>query len=211
MSRFIIGSDLAFELEMTASTQNNILQLENGNKNGNTTNSTLLLENGETVKNTSSEETALVPYIRATLTSQKGPIQQMLWKHFWISFVISPPGGEATALCDELARKRGYIHISLDQSITREISESTDLGNELITSSTKTSIENVTSDICGTLIFGTVSGRIGVIARLSEVQFQFLLQLQSALNEVITSVGNLSHDEWRSFHNDRRYTLQTMR
>ena len=75
-------------------------------------------------------------------------------------------------------------------------------------STTKTSIENVTSDICGTLIFGTVSGRIGVIARLSEVQFQFLLQLQSALNEVITSVGNLSHDEWRSFHNDRRYTTK---
>ena len=35
-----------------------------------------------------------------------------------------------------------------------------------------------------------------------------MLQLQTSLNSVIKSVGDLSHDEWRSFHNDRRYTTK---
>jgi|TARA_B110000208_G_C11540925_1_gene347939 hypothetical protein len=69
-------------------------------------------------------------------------------------------------------------------------------------------IEGIAADVHGTLVFGTVSGRIGVVARLTESQFYFLLQLQTSLNSVIKSVGDLSHDEWRSFHNDRRYTTK---
>ena len=53
-----------------------------------------------------------------------------------------------------------------------------------------------------------MSGRIGVVARLNEKQFYFLSQLQAALNTIVQGVGGLSHDEWRSFHNDRRYTTK---
>ena len=69
-------------------------------------------------------------------------------------------------------------------------------------------LEALTASVRGTLVFGTVSGRIGVVARLTETQFHFLSQLQAALNMVIKGVGGLSHDEWRSFHNDRRYTTK---
>jgi DNA damage-binding protein 1 len=69
-------------------------------------------------------------------------------------------------------------------------------------------LEALTTSVRGTLVFGTVSGRIGVVARLNEKQFYFLSQLQAALNTIVQGVGGLSHDEWRSFHNDRRYTTK---
>ena len=68
--------------------------------------------------------------------------------------------------------------------------------------------QGIAAGLHGTLVFGTVSGRIGVVVRLTAGQFYFLLQLQTSLNSVIKSVGDLSHDEWRSFHNDRRYTTK---
>jgi DNA damage-binding protein 1 len=101
---------------------------------------------------------------------------------------------------------------SVGDTIMGEASSSTPSSSASSSSSssnsTTSTIEALTSDVRGTLVFGTVSGRIGVVARLTETQFQFLLQLQTALNTIIVSVGNLSHDEWRSFHNDRRYTTK---
>eukprot|EP01018_Ginkgo_biloba_P003844 Gb_36569 [translate_table: standard] len=55
-----------------------------------------------------------------------------------------------------------------------------------------------------TVIFGTVNGVIGVIASLPQEQFQFLEKLQLNLNKVIKGVGGLSHDQWRSFSNERK-------
>ncbi|KAL4282364.1 hypothetical protein GQ457_03G000600 [Hibiscus cannabinus] len=55
-----------------------------------------------------------------------------------------------------------------------------------------------------TVIFGTVNGVIGVIASLPHEQYVFLEKLQSNLRKVIKGVGGLSHEQWRSFNNEKR-------
>lgn len=55
-----------------------------------------------------------------------------------------------------------------------------------------------------TVIFGTVNGVIGVIASLPQEQYSFLLRLQHSLVKVIKGVGGLSHEQWRSFSNERK-------
>jgi hypothetical protein len=96
----------------------------------------------------------------------------------------------------------------MHDSTTTTSTTTTSSSSSNSSNSTSNSMETVLADIRGSLVFGTVSGRIGVVARLSETQFHFLLSLQKSLNKVIKSVGDLSHDEWRSFHNDRRYTTK---
>ncbi|KAK9843115.1 hypothetical protein WJX74_007214 [Apatococcus lobatus] len=54
-----------------------------------------------------------------------------------------------------------------------------------------------------TLIFGTVSGTIGVIASLNKQQFLFFEKLQGCLRKVIKGVGGFDHAHWRSFHSER--------
>ncbi|KAJ6775943.1 DNA REPAIR/RNA PROCESSING CPSF FAMILY [Salix koriyanagi] len=55
-----------------------------------------------------------------------------------------------------------------------------------------------------TVIFGTVNGVIGVIASLPHEQYVFLEKLQSNLRKVIKGVGGLSHEQWRSFNNEKK-------
>ncbi|XP_010906318.1 DNA damage-binding protein 1a [Elaeis guineensis] len=55
-----------------------------------------------------------------------------------------------------------------------------------------------------TVIFGTVNGVIGVIASLPHDQYLFLEKLQSNLVKVIKGVGGLSHEQWRSFNNEKK-------
>ncbi|XP_022762657.1 DNA damage-binding protein 1a-like isoform X2 [Durio zibethinus] len=55
-----------------------------------------------------------------------------------------------------------------------------------------------------TIIFGTVNGVIGVIASLPNEQYAFLEKLQSNLRKVIKGVGGLSHEQWRSFNNEKK-------
>lgn len=55
-----------------------------------------------------------------------------------------------------------------------------------------------------TVIFGTVNGVIGVIASLPQEQYLFLEKLQSNLRKVIKGVGGLSHEQWRSFNNEKK-------
>ncbi|CAK9232974.1 unnamed protein product [Sphagnum jensenii] len=55
-----------------------------------------------------------------------------------------------------------------------------------------------------TVIFGTVNGVIGVVASLPQEQYLFLHKLQQCLVKVIKGVGNLSHEQWRSFCNERK-------
>ena len=72
------------------------------------------------------------------------------------------------------------------------------------TSGALSAAEDVVSGIQGELVFGTVSGRLGVIARINGAQYRFLLRLQNAIAQVVPRVGQLSYREWRSFHNERR-------
>ncbi|KAF5934020.1 hypothetical protein HYC85_030191 [Camellia sinensis] len=55
-----------------------------------------------------------------------------------------------------------------------------------------------------TVIFGTVNGVIGVIASLPHDQYLFFEKLQSNLRKVIKGVGGLSHEQWRSFYNEKK-------
>ena len=55
-----------------------------------------------------------------------------------------------------------------------------------------------------TVIFGSVNGVIGVIASLPHEQYIFLEKLQTSLRKVIKGVGGLSHEQWRSFNNEKR-------
>eukprot|EP00281_Chroomonas_sp_CCMP1168_P025534 CAMPEP_0206228886 /NCGR_PEP_ID=MMETSP0047_2-20121206/9404_1 /ASSEMBLY_ACC=CAM_ASM_000192 /TAXON_ID=195065 /ORGANISM="Chroomonas mesostigmatica_cf, Strain CCMP1168" /LENGTH=1100 /DNA_ID=CAMNT_0053652151 /DNA_START=70 /DNA_END=3372 /DNA_ORIENTATION=+ len=54
-----------------------------------------------------------------------------------------------------------------------------------------------------TLIFGTVNGVIGIIASLPKEDYDLMLKVQGALNQVIKGVGGLRHEDWRSFQNER--------
>lgn len=55
-----------------------------------------------------------------------------------------------------------------------------------------------------TIIFGTVNGVIGVMASLPQELYAFLEQLQTSLRKVIKGVGGLSHEQWRSFNNEKK-------
>jgi len=54
-----------------------------------------------------------------------------------------------------------------------------------------------------TLIFGTVNGCIGVVASLPKEEYELMLKVQTALNQVIKGVGGLRHEDWRSFQSER--------
>ncbi|WOL18645.1 DNA damage-binding protein 1 [Canna indica] len=55
-----------------------------------------------------------------------------------------------------------------------------------------------------TVIFGTINGVIGVVASLPHDHYVFFEKLQSNLVKVIKGVGGLSHEQWRSFNNEKR-------
>jgi len=55
-----------------------------------------------------------------------------------------------------------------------------------------------------TLVFGCVSGMIGVIATLPPDTYEFFLQVQKAMTQVVKGVGGFKHEEWRQFSNARR-------
>jgi len=55
-----------------------------------------------------------------------------------------------------------------------------------------------------TVIFRTVNGVIRVIASLPHEQYLFLEKLQSNLKKVIKGVRGLSHEQWRSFNNEKK-------
>ena len=46
-----------------------------------------------------------------------------------------------------------------------------------------------------TIIFGTVSGAVGVIASLSQEQYNFFHKVEENLNKVIKGVGGFKHSE----------------
>lgn len=53
------------------------------------------------------------------------------------------------------------------------------------------------------MLFGTVSGMIGVILPISKDQYAFLLRVQQALTQVVKGVGGFSYKDWRTFENRR--------
>lgn len=58
------------------------------------------------------------------------------------------------------------------------------------------------------ILFGTISGAIGTIITLNQESFSFFSALERALKIVVAPDGGFSHDDWRSFHNERRSNPQ---
>jgi DNA damage-binding protein 1 len=58
--------------------------------------------------------------------------------------------------------------------------------------------------IVPTTLFASRDGMIGVLAPLTKEQYTFLSKLEEALEKAIPGVGELSHQEWRSFNSDKK-------
>ncbi|KAI1309419.1 DNA damage-binding protein 1 [Halotydeus destructor] len=58
--------------------------------------------------------------------------------------------------------------------------------------------------IQGSVLYGSVSGSIGLVAQLPPKFHGFLEEVQKRLTKVIKSVGKIDHEFWRSFANERK-------
>lgn len=54
----------------------------------------------------------------------------------------------------------------------------------------------------GCVLFGTVSGAIGLVTQIPFAFYEFLRNLEDKLNSVIKSVGKVEHNFWRSFNTE---------
>ena len=59
---------------------------------------------------------------------------------------------------------------------------------------------NNTNGVC----LGTVGGAIGLVTQLPKELYEFLLDLQKRLNNVIKSIGRIDHNNWRSFLREKK-------
>ncbi|XP_055588358.1 DNA damage-binding protein 1 [Uranotaenia lowii] len=61
-----------------------------------------------------------------------------------------------------------------------------------------------TTPTSGCVLFGTVSGAIGLVTQIPPDYYEFLRKLQEHLTETIKSVGRIDHSYWRSFHTEMK-------
>lgn len=61
-----------------------------------------------------------------------------------------------------------------------------------------------TTPTSGCILYGTVSGAIGLVTQLSPEFYEFLRNLEERLSHTIKSVGKIEHSFWRSFHTDMK-------
>lgn len=54
-----------------------------------------------------------------------------------------------------------------------------------------------------TVVWGAVSGAVGLVCRLTPPGFSFLQKVEVAMRDVVQSYGELKHDEYRGFHTDK--------
>lgn len=56
----------------------------------------------------------------------------------------------------------------------------------------------------GCVLYGTVSGAIGLVTQIPQDFYEFLNCLEKRLRETIKSVGKIDHSSWRSFRTDQK-------
>ncbi|XP_035782512.1 DNA damage-binding protein 1-like [Anopheles albimanus] len=61
-----------------------------------------------------------------------------------------------------------------------------------------------TTPTSGCVLFGTVSGSIGLVTQIQSDFYEFLRKLQDNLTNTIKSVGKIDHAHWRSFDTDMK-------
>jgi DNA damage-binding protein 1 len=86
-------------------------------------------------------------------------------------------------------------------------------GQAASSGSSSAAAAGLTANIAGSnspssLLFGTVNGAIGTVMTLSYESFVFFSTLERAIKTLVPAVGGFSHDDFRSFSNDRRCTPQ---
>lgn len=61
-----------------------------------------------------------------------------------------------------------------------------------------------TTPTIGCVLYGTVSGAIGLVTQIPQDFYEFLRNLEERLTHTIKSVGKIEHSFYRSFHNDMK-------
>lgn len=61
-----------------------------------------------------------------------------------------------------------------------------------------------TTPTSGCILYGTVSGAIGLVTQLTPEFYEFLHNLEERLSHTIKSVGKIEHSFWRSFHTEMK-------
>lgn len=56
----------------------------------------------------------------------------------------------------------------------------------------------------GCVLYGTVSGAIGLVTQIPTDFYEFLHSLEERLTHTIKSVGKIDHASWRSFRTDQK-------
>ena len=54
------------------------------------------------------------------------------------------------------------------------------------------------------VLFGTISGAVGVILCIDDEAHRFFSAVERGVRSILGALGGLQHDEWRSFHTDRK-------
>ncbi|XP_049788661.1 DNA damage-binding protein 1 [Schistocerca nitens] len=65
-------------------------------------------------------------------------------------------------------------------------------------------VGETTTPTQGCVLFGTVSGAIGLVTQIPNDFYEFLHELEDKLTHVIKSVGKIDHGFWRSFNTDTK-------
>lgn len=58
--------------------------------------------------------------------------------------------------------------------------------------------------VSNSLVYGTVSGAVGIIGQITAERFAFFTRLQTAMTQVVKGVGGFTHEFWRSFNTERK-------
>uniref|UniRef100_A0A1B0DIH4 Uncharacterized protein n=1 Tax=Phlebotomus papatasi TaxID=29031 RepID=A0A1B0DIH4_PHLPP len=61
-----------------------------------------------------------------------------------------------------------------------------------------------TTQTSGCVLYGTISGAIGLVTQIPINFYEILKNLEERLTHTIKSVGKISHSTWRSFHTDTK-------
>lgn len=61
-----------------------------------------------------------------------------------------------------------------------------------------------TTPTSGCVLYGTVSGAIGLVTQIPPDFYDFLRRLEERLTHTIKSVGKIDHGSWRSFRTDQK-------
>ena len=110
--------------------------------------------------------------------------------------------------------KKGYLNAQPSEQVSSSSKSSniatdtagTNLNNSGLSEngSSSNSSSNKRRTTMQTCLFGSHDGTIGIIIRLDREAYDFFSKLQDIMKTLYPAVGNLPHEEWRNFRNERK-------